>query len=275
MESAAVSDQLTPEIVDAYERLDKWKGCLVPGAPARMVYEHNRSRAAATGFPTRLKVGSDYGLTDHETAAVFGWTTGDYRMVNPVARGLDVVEFDEHPFLPHETTKAACRLSREDVMPYVRVLGSALSKLPALDCHRQRLWRGHRRRINHEVGSVVTMRGFTSVTRDRENALEFATKANEGRSPARTLVCVLDHFSARCVSKLSARREEMEVLFPADRTFRVVDPPGDTATDDLMAVRRAAERLRKERPGAEIDLVYVEEVGRPSRSDGGGQCNRE
>jgi len=254
--------------------LDKWKtrvdappdGGDSDGSgvlPSRLVYEHNRSRAAATGFPTRLAVGSKLGLTDHETAAVFGWTTGDYRLINPVARGAKFAEFDEYPFLPQKLTKARCRLSREDVLPYVRVLESALSKLPSSGLPpRQRLWRGHRRRLIHlTVGSVLTMDGFTSVTRDREEALQFAAKTNEGRSDRRTLIAILEHSSARCVARLSARPNETEALFPPGARFEVVDPPrGDAAEEDLRAVRTAAERMRKEVPGATIDLVYVREV---------------
>lgn len=251
---------LDPATVEAYERLDKWKGCLLPGAPSRNVYKYNRSRAASTGFPSKLQIGFNLGLTDHETAAVFGWTTGDYRLVNPIARGLQTVEFDDFPFLPNEMINARCRLSREDVVPYVCVLSSALSKLPALP-PRQRLWRGHRRRMGRaEVGSVIKMGGFTSVTRDRENALDFAAKSNEGRSDKRTLLGILEHSGGRCVSKLSARPDEMEVLFPRGATFEVVDPPGDTFGDDRLAVRRAEERLRETMPDAEIDLVYVREV---------------
>jgi len=261
---AEFSDQchlkLDSETIQAYESLDKWKGCTRTDAPVRLVYQHNRSRAAATGFPTRLSTGKNLGLTDHETAAVFGWTTGDYRLINPTARGSRVVEFDEYPFLPSEMTPVKCRLNREDVLPYVAVLNSALSKLPELS-NKQRLWRGHRRTIYpSKVGSIVHMEGFTSVTRDRENALQFAAKLNEGRSKKRTLIGILEHSSAKCVSKLSARPGEMEVLFPPNKTFEVVAPPGDTADDDLMAVQRSAERMRKSDEGVEIELVYVREV---------------
>lgn len=269
-------DEPTPQTIEAYERLDKWKGCLLPSGAAppisRMVYKHNKSRAASTGFPSRLQVGTNLGLSHHETAAIFGWTTGDYRMINPIARGDNDVEFDEYPFLPNQTTKAKCRLSKVDVMPYVYVLRSALDKLPALNSQKQqRLWRGHGRRIDQQrPGSIIVLKGFTSVTRDRDNALEFAAK-EEGTtsSKQRTLLCILEHFSARCISKLSARPREYEVLFPMDKTFEVVDPSTvDTAHEDALAVRKAAERLREKMPGAEIDLVYVREVGRPSSSDG-------
>ena len=84
--------QLDAKTIDAYEILDKWKRCNVddiPGSttevPSRLVYQHNRKRAAGTGFPTRLTTGKNLGLTDHETAAIFGWTTADYRLLNPIA----------------------------------------------------------------------------------------------------------------------------------------------------------------------------------------------
>jgi len=224
-----------------------------------MVYEHNRSRAASTGFPSRLIIGSNLGLTDHETAAIFGWTTGDYRLVNPIARGSQEVEFEDYPFLPNKTTKAKCRLSREDVIPYALFLSSALSKLPALPSQ-QMLWRGHRRRVNNKVGNVIAMKGFTSATRDRENALEFTVKSNEGSSDKRTLLGILEHPSGRCISKISARSDEMEVLFPTNTSFEVVGPPVDTEKEDRLAVQKAEEKLREKMPFAEIDLVYVREV---------------
>lgn len=263
--------QLDPQTIDAYEALDKWKGCTSSDAPVRLVYKHNRSRAAGAGFPTRLTIGSNLGLSDHETAAIFGWTTGDYRLLNPIARGSTVAEFDEYPFLPQDMAKVTCKLTREDVLPYIRVLNSALSKLPPLSSQ-QRLWRGHRRKLMpSSVGSIVRMKGFTSVTRDRDNALDFVTKSNEGRSKQRTLIGVLDHSSGKCISKLSARPGEMEVLFSADTTFEVVDPPGDTGSDDLKAVQSAAERMRENIPGADIDLIYIREVDLKARQKGKNQ----
>mmetsp|Transcript_29880 Transcript_29880/g.64709 ORF Transcript_29880/g.64709 Transcript_29880/m.64709 type:complete len:337 (+) Transcript_29880:352-1362(+) len=257
--------QLDPQTIEAYEALDKWKGCARSDAPVRLVYKHNRSRAAGAGFPTRLTVGSNLGLSDHETAAIFGWTTGDYRLLNPIARGSTVTEFDEYPFLPQDMAKVTCKLTREDVLPYIRVLSSALSKLPPLSSQ-QRLWRGHRRKLTpSSVGSIIRMKGFTSVTRDRDNALDFAKKSNEGRSNQRTLIGVLEHSSGRCISKLSARPGEMEVIFPADTTFEVVDPPGDTGSDDLKAVQSASERMRESMPGGDIDLIYVREVDLKAR----------
>lgn len=107
-------------------------------------------------------------------------------MVNPIARGLDEVEFDDYPLLP-KLTKATCKLNKADVLPYVRVLSSALTKLPAL-VGTERLWRGHRRSVSYELGSIITLNGFTSVSRDRTAAIEFAAKANEGRSAQRTLL---------------------------------------------------------------------------------------
>lgn len=267
IDTCDAQQQLDAPTLDAYERLDKWKRCILDGAPgvdqaekpSRLVYKHNRSRAAGTGFPTRLTVGKNLGITEHETAAVFGWTTGDYRLLNPIARGQKMVEFDEYPFLPTKLTKVKCRLTREEVMPYVRVLSSALSKMPALSSQKMRLWRGHRRLIPSKVGTIIVMQGFTSVTRDRENALEFAVKSSEGRSNKRTLLGILEHSNARALSKLSARPNEMEVLFPMDTTFEVVNPPEDTG-DSLRAVQRAAELMQKEVPDAEIELVYVREV---------------
>eukprot|EP00568_Trieres_chinensis_P005693 CAMPEP_0183291192 /NCGR_PEP_ID=MMETSP0160_2-20130417/690_1 /TAXON_ID=2839 ORGANISM="Odontella Sinensis, Strain Grunow 1884" /NCGR_SAMPLE_ID=MMETSP0160_2 /ASSEMBLY_ACC=CAM_ASM_000250 /LENGTH=261 /DNA_ID=CAMNT_0025451957 /DNA_START=45 /DNA_END=830 /DNA_ORIENTATION=- len=246
------SDPIGPSIIEAFETLDKWKGCRVDGAPKRMVYEHNRSRAAGSGFPSCMELGLSRGLSEHEVASLFGWTTGDYRW--------ETVEFEDYPFLPNKMTKVKCHLTRDDVMPYVHVLGSALSKLPPL-LSTQTLWRGHRRKLDStDVGGIVILKGFTSVTRDRDTASEFVTKANEGRSGERTLLAFLDHKSSRCIAKFSALNNEMEVMFPLDTTFEIVSPPEGGSGEDQKAVEAAVRRLQKEMPEAEIDLVYLKEI---------------
>jgi hypothetical protein len=261
---------LSKKIIDGFERLDKWKGCQTveegssTPSPKRLVFEHNRARAAATGFPTRLEVGQkQFGLTDHEVAAIFGWTTGDYRFVNPIARGQDRVVFEEYPFLPNSMTQVTCELSRQDVMPYIHVLDSALSKLPTISSSsssQQSLWRGHRRKVSSEIGTTLVLNGFTSASRDRDSALAFAEKANEGKSDKRTLLAFVEHSSSRCLAKVSARRNEVEVIFPRDSTFEVVASPTDRSEDDKLVVQRATERLRKSMPDAEIEVVYLKEV---------------
>ena len=52
--TAVANDPLTPLIIEAFEKLDKWKGCLLDAAPSRMVFEHNRKRAAGNGFPSSI-----------------------------------------------------------------------------------------------------------------------------------------------------------------------------------------------------------------------------
>lgn len=268
--------QLPSFIIEGFEKLDKWKECLLVAStssatpPKRMVFEHNRKRAANNGFPSSIEIGTkSYGLTVHEVAALFGWTTGDYRFLNPIARGEQTVVFDDYPFLPNQLTKASCRLHRDDVLPYIHILNSALLKLPPLVSSTQILWRGHRRKLLQKktLGSKILMKGFTSVTRDRDTALEFCIKSNEGRSKQRTLLAFVQHSTSRCISKFSARKDEMEVLFPLDTTFEVVAEPhhdehssSSSVEEDKQAVKEAVERLRKDMPDAEIDLVYLKEI---------------
>lgn len=254
----AAESPLDSNTTEGFERLDKWKGC--KNAPKRFVFEHNHSRAKNTGFPTRSEIGKNLGLTNHEVAAVFGWTTGDYRFVNPIARGQESVEFDDYPFLPNSMKKATCELSRQDVMPYVDVLSSAFSKLPANSSSKEVLWRGHRRQVSNKVGTIFTLKGFTSVSRDRDNALTFAEKANEGRSNMRTLIAFVEHSNSRDLAKLSARRDEMEVVFPRDTMFEVVAAPKERVVEDESAAMWATVRLRKAMPGAKIEVVYLKEV---------------
>lgn len=125
--------------VRAFELLDKWKNCDRTVGQS-LVYAQNKLRAENEGFPSIMEVGRGMGLTQHEVAAVLGWTTGDFRLINPIARGQEEVEFEDFP----RGQRTMCRLSRVDVMPYVQVLHGAVQKLPALSST-QPLYRGHRR----------------------------------------------------------------------------------------------------------------------------------
>lgn len=124
--------------VRAFELLDKWKNCDRTVGQS-LVYAQNKLRAENEGFPSIMEVGRGMGLTQHEVAAVLGWTTGDFRLINPIARGQEEVEFEDFP----RGQRTMCRLSRVDVMPYVQVLHGAVQKLPALSST-QPLYRGHR-----------------------------------------------------------------------------------------------------------------------------------
>mmetsp|Transcript_10912 Transcript_10912/g.16090 ORF Transcript_10912/g.16090 Transcript_10912/m.16090 type:complete len:262 (-) Transcript_10912:261-1046(-) len=252
----------TSNAIEGFKKLDKWKESPDAQVPQHFVYEHNRKRASNMGFPSRFQVGLSLNLTEHQVAAVFGWTTGDYRFLNPIARGQQQVEFEDYPFLPSNLTKMTFRLDRDDVLPYVNVLESALLKLTSSIPRKQRLWRGHRRLVSRDLGSTVVLNGFTSATRDREKALSFVEKADEGKSNQRTLLAFDYHFSSRCISRISARRDEMEVLFPIDSTFEVVKAPEHDLEHDLEVVEAAITRFQKTMPNAKINLLYLKEVER-------------
>lgn len=266
--SHAVAPTIKGTIIAGFEALDKWNHCITEKVdrtkiPNRMVYQHNRSRAAGSGFPTVLEKGRQKGLSDHEVAVLFGWTTGDYRFVNPIARGSETTEFTDYPFLPHQMTKATFSLSQEEVLPYIQIMNSALSKLTP-ESTQQRFWRGHARPVpSTDVGSTFVLKGFSSVTRDRENGLEFCTKTDNVSSTQRTLLCILKSKSGRCLSKFSARSHEMEVLLPLDTHFEVVAPPEDSVEDDQKALNKAIKKLREVLPEAQIQLVYVKETEPP------------
>lgn len=245
------------------QSLNKWKTCIskvknTAEIPPRMVYERNRKQAANKGIPSVLEYGRQVGLTDHETTTVFGWTTGDYRFVNPIARGQDTVEFWEYPWIPQDLTKVQFSLSREEVTPYVAVLKSALSKLMP---DRQILWRGHRRKIPQTPGSRFFLEGFTSVTRDREKALEFCTKVTPEthEDDPLSLLAIVESYRGKCVSKFSARPEELEVLFSPTTHFEVLEAPRDRQQSDLDAVNEAAKQSETQK-SLSIDVVYVKEV---------------
>ncbi|CAJ1341970.1 unnamed protein product [Effrenium voratum] len=173
--------------VRAYEVLDKWKHC-ERDVGSCLVYEKNKSRAENEGFPTVMQVGKDLGLSEQEVSAVLGWTTGDYRLINPIARGQEEVEFEDYP----QGVKSKCRLHRAEVLPYVQGLGRALEKLPPASA--ARLYRGHRRAVELPPGAVLKMPGFTSVSYDMDSALQFATQANQGRSVKRSLLVFQEIF---------------------------------------------------------------------------------
>lgn len=250
-----------PPDLEGFEALNKWKSCEREGVGECLVYKHNRTRAANEGFPSRLEVGNAQGLTDQEVAAVLGWTTGDFRFINPIARGQDEVEFEEY-FGTEDASgskTAKCRLTQQEVLPYVQVLNHTLLKMPAVDSS-QRLWRGHRRPIPAEVGTVIMLRGFTSVSNFVDEAVGFVGRANLGKSPKRTILAFQQHRGGRGISKLSARRQEAEVLFPLNSCFEVVAGDADTIAADDKVAREAEALLRKELPEAEIRIVYLKEV---------------
>eukprot|EP00435_Cladocopium_sp_Y103_P029520 s3656_g7.t1 len=259
-----------------FEVLDKWKHGERDVGPC-LVFEQNKSRAENTGFPSVMEVGKQsLGLSEHQVAAVLGWTTGDYRLINPIARGQEEVEFEDYP----GGVKTRFKLHRAEVMPYIYVLNSALQQLPVASGSTQRLFRGHRREVaateassrqvillqlgrgpeNGTSRSLPVRQGFTSVSYDMESALKFATQANQGRSAKRSL---LEYRSGRSIAKLSARKGEVEVLFPQDTYFEVLCSPADAA--HLEAAKEATAELQKAMPEAEaeVQVVYLREVARP------------
>lgn len=209
------------------------------------------------GFPSVFAFGKQHGLTEHESAAVYGWTTGDFFFVNPIARGQDEVEY----YSRARESNTLRKLAREKVLPYIQILSLALSKLPPCSIT-QRLYRGHRRAVDAEIGRVVSMSGFFSATYDMDISLGFVTQSNLGRFSRRTLIVIESSFSGRIVSRMSARKFESEVLFPMDTYFEIVPGPPDVGKDESI-VQEATEKLRKELPDAEIDIVYLREVANP------------
>ena len=150
-------------------------------------------------------------------------------------------------------------LTRDQVLPYIEILKVALSKLPS---DGQRAWRGHKRHLPKEIGAKIALEGFTSATMDRDLALEFCTKMDGGKSSCsdRTLICILSSTSGKSISKFSARPEEMEMIFPPDTIFEVVNPPEDTFGDDQQAAQAATRKLQQDSPEATIEMVYVIQV---------------
>eukprot|EP00929_Paragymnodinium_shiwhaense_P027668 TRINITY_DN16194_c0_g1_i11.p1 TRINITY_DN16194_c0_g1~~TRINITY_DN16194_c0_g1_i11.p1 ORF type:complete len:295 (-),score=48.27 TRINITY_DN16194_c0_g1_i11:396-1280(-) len=244
----------------AFERLDKWKRCERPGVGSCLVYDANLSRARFDGFPSALENGQQWGLTTHEVAAVFGWSTGDYRFVNPIARGASEVRFEDYP---SGSEPAMCALTREEVSPYIYFLSSALRKLPS-DVSSNWMWRGHHRRIDGGPGSVVVFEGFTSASFNRDEAVKFAIKDPvPEKSHTRTLLVFQETCTGKLISKLSARRREAEVLFPIGAAFEVMPPPSDSERSaDEAAANEAQQAMRKHIDDAEVHVVYLRELER-------------
>eukprot|EP00413_Alexandrium_margalefii_P038317 CAMPEP_0204599340 /NCGR_PEP_ID=MMETSP0661-20131031/54769_1 /ASSEMBLY_ACC=CAM_ASM_000606 /TAXON_ID=109239 /ORGANISM="Alexandrium margalefi, Strain AMGDE01CS-322" /LENGTH=257 /DNA_ID=CAMNT_0051610055 /DNA_START=127 /DNA_END=900 /DNA_ORIENTATION=- len=242
--------------IKAFEQLNKWSRC-DHDIGAFMVYGQHLQRAENTGFPSVLEFGKEVGLTSHQVAALLGWTTGDFRFVNPIARGAAEVSFEEYS----SGSKALCRLTKDEVVPYVNVISSALHVLPRVLAG-QRLWRGHRMPISGELGAVFTLRGFTSATYDRDEALRFAAQVTDPAAASqRTLIAIEGHCSGRSIAKFSARRGELEVLFPLDRHFQVLPrPDGVKVDEDERAVQNVVQGMRGSLPEAEVCIVYVREV---------------
>jgi len=248
-----ISERNTPEL---FEELDKWRRC-DREVGKFMVYEQNLERARFNGLPSSLEFGESFGLTGHEVAALLGWTTGDFRVVNPIARGADEVMFDDYP----NGVKTQFRLTGPEVKPYIDTISSALGKLSPASSS-QILWRGHRQPVLEPPGSMVTLPGFTSTTFDRDEAIRFAVQfATEQHSAARCLFAIVSHESGRSIAKFSARRGELEVLFPLNRRFEVLSQPSSYAgSADEAVVRQAEMQLQQQLPSATLQVVYLREI---------------
>ena len=238
----------------------------------------NSPNSHSTNLSTRRKKHDRRGLSPPQVAALFGWTTGDFRFVNPVARGADGVSFDELPpgfgFAP-----VRCSLTRREVLPYVAVLVSALQALPAPVRLGARVWRGHARAVPAECGQILLLPGFTSCSYSADEAIRFATQHYSPlKCGARSLLVIDEHSSGRDVRAFSARRREAEVLFPADTAFEVltrlkvqVDDEHSSsssqqassaalAPDVRAALRDALREMRRASPAAELEVVHLREV---------------
>lgn len=250
--SAGDAEGERAELLRAFGRLDRRRRCDPPLRSTVTVQEEALRRARAEGLDGRR-----HGLLPEEAAAITGWTSGDFKFVNPIARGEAEVEFDTVD-LGVSGFKARCRLARQEVMPYVAVVSWALSRLPT---HRGgRLWRGHRRPIDEPFGAPVTFDGFTSFTVSREQALDFVRDRELGRSPRRTLVVIDAHRSARYIADLSVRRWEGEVLFPLGTRFRV-SGRGPSPEDERVVGEALAELSAGVGSEARIDVVHLVEDG--------------
>lgn len=249
-----------PDFITAFEALDKWTRVegQEPGFASYFVYEKNLARAENNGFPSSLARGEALGLTRHEVAALFGWTTGDFRFVNAAARGVEEIAFEDYV----GGANVACKLAGAEVLPYVQVIGTALEKLPPASAGR--LWRGHHRPMCAALGSVLELEGFASATYDSEEALRFAAQfPGPGKSTQRTLLAIEEHRSGRSIAPLSARRGELEVLFPRNTRFEVVDRPADgdgSLSAVEAAMQQAALGMQQHMPDAEISILHIREI---------------
>lgn len=275
--------------IQAVESLNKWKECISEWIvtsttteppsiviPPRYVFAHNRTQAASKGFPSVLEKGQTMGLTTHETVALYGWTTGDYRFLNPLARRrrwrqeedkVVVVEFEDYPLLPYDLRKYTFRLFLTDVLPYLRILQSALSKLPPQTSDII-IWRGHvvvvvgsttSLLLPQSIGSRFILPGYTSATLDRDMAVKFCTSAKKEENDDNDknsdnyyyyLIGCVSSQTAKSISKWSCRPEEMEVLFGIDTEFEVVPAPSEAEEEDTIHGM----------PPSSIIRLYVKEV---------------
>ncbi|CAK0848269.1 unnamed protein product [Prorocentrum cordatum] len=212
--------------LDGFERLDKWRHCEEEGVGECRVFAHNLARARNSGFPSTLECGEAAGLSPHEIAALFGWTTGDFRFLNPIARGLAEVTFQDYP----RGAAVLCRLSREEVLPYVQVVSAALRKLPPA-AGGQVLWRGHRRPVAAEVGAVLELPGFASASHDRTRPWLSRRRRTQAGLPA--AACWPSRATSAAAASPgtapgSARRRSSSRWARASRSWRLGQAPRPT-----------------------------------------------
>jgi len=186
---------------------------------------------------------------------LIGWTTGDYKFINPIARGSNEATLDAYvSYVP--LVKASCSLTQKEVSPYIDILSGALRKLKQAY---GTLWRGQRWPAE-ELGTIITLPGFTSTSHIFDEALDFVKK-DSGSSATRTLFAIVSHKSGKDINSFSVRKAESEVLFPLDSRFEVVECSSSTVDEaKRQEVRAAEQEMKQNTPEAKLDIVCLKEV---------------
>ncbi|MEZ4317552.1 MAG: ADP-ribosyltransferase [Myxococcota bacterium] len=146
-------------------------------------------------------------MSEEELVAVYGYTTNDYKFLNPALRGLDPTSLSE-------------------LMPYIAAAESGLQKMPSVS--------------ELEGSSVQTIRGVGGLPPHLDAQLQPGENFSD-RAFMSTSREALDNFkgdyefhiegsTGRDVESLSAYTTEREVLYPTGTTFTVIERTVDPDT---------------------------------------------
>lgn len=204
--------QSTASPVEDFEKLDRNAHC--DGEVDRFMEYQDNLNEVSHFFPSVLRAGQHAGLTQQETVAIYGWTSFEFNVINPIAWGKNESTFG---VWGKNDELVNCTLSKAEVWPYIDVLISAMNKLPSAQPVGATLWRGSGMSAK-ELGNVITG-GFSSTSTEFGYALEWLQSRRCGGS----LWAIESHTSGKDISKFSQFEMESEVLFPMGSRLEVVE----------------------------------------------------
>jgi len=139
-------------------------------------------------------VAEELNLSPEEQAALWGYLHCDADIINHIARGAPTVDFEDYHYDRGVAADILCTLTKEDLLPWLKILQAGLNKMPSAAAGR--LYRGVGFNAEGTPGSMAPITGFSSFYDDFNVAKYFAeAKRQDGIQP---MIFVMDtHSSGR------------------------------------------------------------------------------